>query len=67
LETDAVLRALVPAHLYLAELKGLAPSMPKECLLISALSLQEAQSSSEIENIVTTQDARYRYELQPQI
>jgi len=48
LETDAVLRALVPAHRYLAELKGLARSIPNEGPLISTLSLQEAQSSSEI-------------------
>ena len=66
LETDAVLRALVPAHRYLAELKGLARSIPNEGLLISTLSLQEAQSSSEIENIITTQDALFKYQIQPQ-
>jgi Fic family protein len=65
LETDAVLRALVPAHRYLAELKGLARTIPNEGLLISTLSLQEAQSSSEIENIITTQDALYKYQIQP--
>jgi len=65
LETPAVLRALVPAHRYLAELKGLARSIPNEGLLISTLSLQEAQSSSEIENIITTQDALYKYQIQP--
>lgn len=65
LETAAVLRALVPAHRYLAELKGLARSIPNEGLLISTLSLQEAQSSSEIENIITTQDALYKYQIQP--
>jgi Fic family protein len=66
LETDAVLRALVPAHRYLAELKGLARSIPNERLLISTLALQEAQSSSEIENIITTQDALYKHQIQPQ-
>jgi len=66
LETDAVLRALVPAHRYLAELKGLARSIPNEDLLVSTLSLQEAQSSSEIENVITTQDALYKYQIQPQ-
>ena len=66
LETDAVLRALVPAHRYLAELKGLARSIPNEGLLVSTLSLQEAQSSSEIENIITTQDALYKYQIQPE-
>lgn len=66
LETEAVLRALVLAHRYLAELKGVAHTMPNEGLLISTLSLQEAQSSSEIENIITTQDALYKYQLQPE-
>ncbi len=66
LETDAVLRALVPAHRHLAELKGLARSIPNEGLLVSTLSLQEAQSSSEIENVITTQDALYKYQIQPQ-
>ena len=66
LETDAVLRALVQAHRYLAELKGVARTIPNEGLLISTLTLQEAQSSSEIENIITTQDALYKYRIQPQ-
>lgn len=66
LETDAVLRALVSAHRYLAELKGVARTIPNEVLLISTLSLQEAQSSSEIENIITTPDALYNYQIQPQ-
>lgn len=65
LETEPVLRALVLAHRYLAELKGVARSIPNEGLLISTLSLQEAQSSSAIENIVTTQDALYKYQIQP--
>lgn len=65
LETPAVLRALVSAHRRLAELKGVARTIPNEGLLVSTLSLQEAQSSSEIENIITTQDALYRYQVQP--
>jgi len=64
-ETPHVMRALVQAHRYLAELKGVAKSMPNESILISTLTLQEAQSSSEIENIITTQDALYRYQIQP--
>lgn len=66
LETEPVLRALVLAHRYLAELKGVARTIPNEGLLISTLSLQEAQSSSEIENIITTQDALYKYQIQPE-
>lgn len=66
LETPKVLRTLVTAHRHLAELKGVARTIPNEGLLVSTLSLQEAQSSSEIENIITTQDALYRYQLQPE-
>jgi len=66
LETPRVLRALIDAHRHLAELKGMARSIPNSRLLISTLSLQEAQSSSEIENIITTQDALYRYRIQPE-
>lgn len=67
LETAPVLRALVKAHRRLAELKGIAKTIPNEGILISTLSLQEAQSSSEIENIITTQDALYKEELQTSI
>jgi len=64
LETPRVMKKLVKAHRYLAELKGIAKTMPNESILISTLTLQEAQSSSEIENIITTQDALYRYQIQ---
>ena len=56
LETRPVLKALVEAHKQLAELKGRAASIPNQGILIDTLSLQEAKASSEIENIVTTQD-----------
>ncbi len=56
LETRAVLKALVAAHTALAELKGHARSIPNQGILIDTLVLQEAKASSEIENIVTTQD-----------
>ena len=44
---------------YLAELKGLASTIPNEHILINTLALQEAKDSSEIENIITTQDDLY--------
>lgn len=66
LETPRVLRALIRAHRSLAELKGMARTIPNPGLLLSTLSLQEAQSSSEIENIITTQDALFRQRLQPE-
>ncbi len=63
LETRAVLKALVPAHRYLAELKGLAATIPNEHILINTLALQEAKDSSEIENIITTHDDLYKADL----
>jgi len=65
LETVAILKALVPAHRYLAELKGAAQSIPNQGILIDTLALQEAKASSEIENIVTTQDELFRAKLFP--
>lgn len=62
IETPAVLKALAPAHRYLAELKGKASSIPNQGILIDTLSLQEAKASSEIENIVTTQDELFQFE-----
>jgi Fic family protein len=59
-DTPVILRALVSAHRYLAELKGVASSMPNQAILISTLGLQEAKDSSEIENIVTTHDELFR-------
>jgi len=49
LETRAVLKQLVTAHRYLAELKGVASTIPNPEILISTLSLQEAKDSSEID------------------
>ncbi|OFC70828.1 Fic family protein [Alteromonas confluentis] len=63
LETPSVLKALIAAHRHLAELKGVAKTIPNEGMLISTLALQEAQSSSAIENIITTQDQLYKYQL----
>jgi Fic family protein len=63
LETPAVLRALAEAHRHLAELKGRAASIPNQTILIDSLALQEAKASSEVENIVTTQDELFRASL----
>lgn len=63
LETKAVLKQLAKAHRALAELKGLAVTIPNENILISSLTLQEARDSSSIENIITTQDDLYKADL----
>lgn len=44
----------------MAELKGAGDLIPNQAILINAIPLQEAKASSEIENIVTTQDKLYR-------
>lgn len=62
-ETPEVLRAAVKAHRHLAELKGRAASIPNQAILIDSLALQEAKASSEIENIVTTQDELFQASL----
>ena len=62
-ETRAVLKKTAEAHRYLAELKGIAASIPNEAILINTLALQEAKDSSEVENIVTTHDELYKANL----
>ncbi len=59
-ETSAVLRKAAEAHRYLAELKGVAGTIPNERILVDTISLQEAKDSSAIENIITTDDEVYR-------
>lgn len=65
LETNAVLRLAARAHRHLAEVKGKASSIPNQSILIDTLSLQEAKASSEIENIVTTQDELFQLSFFP--
>ena len=60
LETKEVLKQVNKANRKLAELKGVAQTIPNERILISSLTLQEAKDSSAVENIVTTQDDLYR-------
>ena len=55
-----ILKRLTAASRQLAELKGVAASMPNQDILISTLGLQEAKDSSAIENIVTTHDELFR-------
>ena len=60
LDTIAILKQLNRANRKLAELKGLALTIPNENILIDTLVLQEAKESSEVENIVTTHDELYQ-------
>ena len=60
LETKKVLKQAIVATRVLAELKGRADEIPNQSMLVNAITLQEAKDSSEIENIVTTQDNLYQ-------
>lgn len=62
-ETKAVLKRAAAAHRRLAELKGVARTIPNERILIDTLTLQEAKDSSAIENIITTHDELFKAEL----
>lgn len=59
-DTPAILKRLAAASRQLAELKGVAASIPNQGILINTLGLQEAKDSSAIENIVTTHDELFR-------
>jgi Fic family protein len=58
-ETKKILKAAIDAAKTIAELNRIAKTIPNQAILISTLHLQEARSSSEIENIVTTNDKLY--------
>jgi Fic family protein len=66
LESVPILKALARANRALAELKGRAATIPNQGILIETLALQEAKASSEIENIVTTQDELFQAALFPE-
>ncbi|HEX9484291.1 MAG TPA: Fic family protein [Gemmatimonadaceae bacterium] len=59
-DQPSILKGLAAASRQLAELKGVAASIPRGDILINALGLQEAKDSSAIENIVTTHDELFR-------
>ncbi|MFT6077589.1 MAG: Fic family protein, partial [Rickettsiales bacterium] len=60
LENKVILKKLTKAAQALAELKGVTAIIPNQDILLNTLSLQEAKASSEIENIVTTNDELYK-------
>lgn len=59
-ETRDVLKMCVRAQAALAELRTAGQLIPDQGVLINAIPLLEARDSSEIENIVTTNDALFR-------
>ncbi|WP_041430486.1 Fic family protein [Synechococcus sp. PCC 6312] len=64
-ETVAILKKLATTSRKLAELKGIAGTIPNQSILINTLALQEAKDSSAIENIITTHDELFKDDLLP--
>lgn len=60
IESKKVLKKVTSSHRQLAELKGIANTIPNQTILINSIILQEARSSSEIENVITTNDKLYQ-------
>lgn len=60
-ETREVLKATIEARTVLASLDQAARRVANPTVLINSLPLLEAQASSEIENIVTTNDELFRF------
>lgn len=60
IEDIAILKKTISASRALSELKGAITNLPNPALFIDTINLQEAQASSAIENIITTQDELFR-------
>lgn len=60
IESKEILRKSIKANKALANLKGSARRLPNQGVLTRSIILQEAKFSSEIENIVTTNDELYQ-------
>lgn len=60
IETIKILKQESKSAVALAELKGLAKTLPNPNILLNAVVLKEAQASSEIENVITTHDKLYQ-------
>jgi Fic family protein len=58
--TKEILVATIKANKALAELKGLAKKLPNQSMLVNTISLREAKASTEIENILTTDNELYK-------
>ena len=59
IETKAILKKAINANKALAGLKGVCSTIPNPLFVVNAIILQEAKDSSQIENIVTTNDQLY--------
>ena len=57
---EDVLNKLMIASRRLAQLKGLASTLPNQSIFVNTIALREAKASSAIENIFTTDDELYK-------
>lgn len=60
IETKAILRKAISAGRALAQLNGTLLNLPNPTLFLDTIYLQEAKASSEVENIITTNDDLYK-------
>lgn len=60
LETKNVLRKVITSSRALSQLNGAITNLPNPQLFLDTIHLQEAKASSEIENIITTNDNLYQ-------
>ncbi len=60
LETTKILRKTIEASRALAQLNGMLTNLPNPTLFLDTIHLKEAKASSEIENIITTNDDLYK-------
>ena len=60
IETTAVLRKTIEASRALAQLNGMLTNLPNPALFLDTIHLKEAKASSEIENIITTNDDLFK-------
>ena len=60
IETKEILRKTVSASRALAQLNGALKNLPNPTLFLDTIYLQEAKASSEVENIITTNDELYK-------
>ena len=60
LETKKILLKTISASRALAQLNGALINLPNPSLFLDTIHLQEAKTSSEIENIITTNDELYK-------
>ena len=60
IETKDILRKTISAGRALAQLNGVLQNLPNPTLFLDTIYLQEAKASSEVENIITTNDELYR-------